>query len=67
MTYVTVDGDQWDFIAWKVLGSCDYVESLINSNREHVRTFIFSAGVELTVPDIQEQQAAVNLPPWRKS
>lgn len=67
MTYTTVDGDQWDLIAWKVLGSCNYVESLIDANRDHVSTFVFKAGVELTVPDIEEEtKTAVNLPPWRR-
>ena len=66
MTYTTQQGDTFDYIAYKTLGSCDYTEALIDTNREHVKTFIFSAGVELTVPDIEEQQAAVNLPPWKR-
>ena len=68
MTYVTSQGDQWDYIAFKTLGSCDYVESLINSNRDYVDTFIFSAGVELNVPDIEEEtKAKTNLPPWKRN
>ena len=67
MTYVTGQGDQFDYIAWKVLGSCNYTEALINANREHVDTFIFSAGVELNVPDIEEEQKVSTLPPWRRA
>ena len=66
MTYTTQQGDTFDYIAYKTLGSCDYTESLINSNREHVKTFIFSAGVELAVPDIEEQQQVTTLPPWKR-
>ena len=65
-SYTTCAGDTFDFIAWKVLGSCDYVEALINSNREHVGTFIFSAGVELTVPDIEEEIKVTTRPPWKR-
>ena len=66
MTYVTIDGDMWDAIAYKTLGSCNYTEALINANREHIETFIFPAGVELVIPDIEEEQKVVNLPPWRR-
>ena len=66
MTYTTQQGDTFDYIAYKTLGSCNYVESLINANREHVKTFIFSAGVELTVPDIEEQRQVTTLPPWKR-
>lgn len=66
-TYVTQQGDQWDYIAWKVLGSSDFVEPLINANRNHIDTFIFKAGVELAIPDIEEQTKTTSLPPWRRS
>ena len=67
MTYTTKQGDQFDYIAWKVLGSCNYVETLINANRQYLDTFIFSAGVELTIPDIEEEQKVSVLPPWRRA
>ena len=66
MTYITIDGDTFDLVAFKTLGSCNYVESLINANRNYVDTFIFSAGVELTVPDIEEEQKVSSLPPWKR-
>ena len=66
-SYKTASGDMWDYIAWKVLGSCNYTEALINANREYVDTFIFSAGVELTVPDIEEEQKVSVLPPWKRA
>ena len=67
MTYTTKQGDQWDYIAFKTLGSSNYVESLINANRNYIDTFIFPAGVELTIPEIEEEtKAAVNLPPWKR-
>lgn len=66
MTYRTVAGDMWDAIAYKTLGSCKYTEQLINANRNHIETFIFSAGVELTIPEITEETQITDLPAWRR-
>lgn len=66
MTYVTKAGDQWDYIAWKVLGSCNYTEALINSNRNYIDTVIFPAGVELVIPDIEQEQKVATRPPWKR-
>lgn len=66
MTYVTKAGELWDYIAFKTLGSSNYTEQLINANREYIDTFIFSAGVELKIPDIEEETKVTTLPPWRK-
>ena len=52
MTYKTIAGDSFDFIAKKVLGSEKYTPELIKANPEHVQTFVFDAGIELTIPEI---------------
>ena len=62
-TYLTKSGDMWDLIAFKVLGSSKHTEKLINANREHLTTFIFSAGVELKIPEV-ETKSTLRLPPW---
>ena len=63
--YQTIAGDVWDLIAFKTLGASRHVETLINANREHIDTFIFKAGVELNIPEIDTTKRA-KLPPWRK-
>lgn len=67
MTYTTKQGDTFDLIAYQQLGSERYVERLINANRQHVSTVIFRAGVELTLPEIEQEQRVAKMPPWRKS
>ena len=67
MTYTTQSGDMWDWISYKTLGDCKYTDELINANRDHVDTFIFSAGVELTIPDITPEIKKTALPPWKRS
>ena len=64
-TYTTKSGDVWDMIAYKELGSCNYVEALMNANRQYLDTTIFSAGVVLVLPEISKETPSV-LPPWRK-
>ena len=66
MTYVTKAGELWDYIAFKTLGSSNYTEQLINANRNYIDTVIFPAGVELVIPDIEEEQKVATRPPWRK-
>ena len=67
-TYRTVAGDTWDLIAYRQLGSCDYVNLLMDANRGKIDTAIFSAGTVLTLPEItEENQKGANLPPWRRS
>ncbi len=67
MTYRTIEGDTFDWVSYKELGSERYVETLINANRAHVSTVIFKAGVELELPSITEEVKVSKLPPWRRS
>ena len=42
-----------------------YMDTLIKANLEHKDTFIFSAGVVLTLPEI-ELEVSDSLPPWKR-
>lgn len=65
-TYTTVQGDMWDSIAYKTLGSCSYTDKLMLVNQTHIRIFIFPAGIVLNLPEITVER--VNpLPPWKKN
>ena len=65
MIYTTKQGDMWDSVAYEQMGSGDYTGSLMEANPGFLNTFVFSAGVELTIPEIPPATAA-DLPPWRK-
>jgi len=64
--YTTVQGDMWDSIAYQQLGDVRYVDILINANIQHKDIYIFSAGVELTIPEIETVVSGSNLPPWKR-
>ena len=64
-TYTTITGDTWDAVAYKVWGNEMYTDTLIKANLEHKDTFIFPAGVMLTLPEI-ELEVSESLPPWKQ-
>lgn len=64
-TYRTVQGDTWDRIAYRQLGSTDYTDQLVAANLEHLGIFLFPAGVTLRLPEVVEK-ADANLPPWKR-
>lgn len=35
-TYTTVQGDRWDSVAYKQLGSCAYAPNLMAANPQHL-------------------------------
>lgn len=63
MTYQTISGDSWDLISCKVLGSERYAPDLIEANLDYVDVFIFDAGIELTIPQVQSVKQS--LLPWK--
>lgn len=66
-TYTTVQGDLWDSIAYRQLGSTGHTDKLINANLQYRDIYIFPAGVTLVLPDIPEDgNKSTNLPPWKQ-
>ena len=63
-TYTTVSGDMWDSIAYKMLGSADYTDRLMNANLPYRDIYIFHSGAVLELPVI-EQEVSDKLPPWK--
>lgn len=61
--YRTAAGDSFDAIAFKLLGSEKYAVDLIKANPDHVQTFIFDAGVELTIPEVKTKLEKIL--PWK--
>ena len=64
-TYTTVQGDMWDSVAAKLLGSARYADLLMNANLQYRDYYFFPAGLVLTLPEIP-RQAGQSLPPWKR-
>ena len=65
-TYTTIQGDMWDSIAYRQLGSTSYTDRLMNLNRQYRMYYTFPAGIVLTLPE-PERKISDTLPPWKRS
>lgn len=63
-TYTTVSGDTFDRIALKLLGSEYLLPILLRANPKHRLTLIFSAGVELKIPEPPIEEIFSEEPDW---
>lgn len=59
----------WDSISHQVYGDVKFTDVLINANPEYryIYIYIFSEGVVLNVPDVEDRLTADDLPPWKKA
>lgn len=69
--YTTSQGDTFDQIALKTLGSELLVEPILAENANHLNVWRFDEGVVLRIPKQDEQQTAKQtyseqLPSWRE-
>ena len=64
-TYTTIQGDQWDHIAYKLYGTEAGVNALLEANHQYACYVVFPAGIELRVPELEEKQN-LPLPPWKR-
>ncbi|MFM1655655.1 tail protein X [Brevibacillus sp. B_LB10_24] len=64
-TYITVQGDTWDGISFKLFGTDKHMPRLIVANPAYADTVIFSADVVLTIPTLSADTSST-LPPWRQ-
>lgn len=64
-TYTTIQGDMWDSIAHKTLGSTDYAGALMVKNRAYLDYYIFPAGIVLELPEVRTA-VSETLPPWKQ-
>lgn len=64
MAYITKSGDTWDVIAKEVYGSEYRADVLMAANPQHIGTFVFGSGVEITAPELADERDGL-LPPWK--
>ena len=63
-TYMTIQGETWDEIAFKVYGGEEYAAFLMANNYRHLDILVFSSGTVLNTPELPEEEKSI-LPPWR--
>lgn len=65
-TYTTAQGDMWDMIAHKTLGSISLTDRLMMANRRYLGFYTFPAGIVLTLPEAGNESNIEGLPPWKR-
>lgn len=65
-TYTTVQGDMWDSIAHSQMGDVKYTNILIKANFQHRGIYVFPSGIELEIPEVDENAAKSAVPPWKQ-
>ena len=67
-TYTTVQGDMWDSIAYRQLGSVAHTDLLMRQNLRYHDIYVFPAGIVLELPEVDAATdgAADTLPPWKQ-
>lgn len=63
-TYVTIQGDMWDGIAYKLYGTEAAMNLLLRANPSYADMVIFPSGITLRLPAYTAPRAS-RLPPWR--
>lgn len=64
-TYRTIQGDMWDNIAYKTMGSTSYAGELMARNRGYLDYYTFPAGIVLELPE-ERVEISDALPPWKR-
>ena len=62
-TYTTTQGDTWDLVSYFAYGDEKYLGALYDANWEHGDMLVFPGGIELSIPDLPEEQDA-DAPFW---
>ncbi len=65
-TYITAQGDMWDMIAYKQLGSVALTDRLMWANQRYLSFYTFPAGIVLQIPEIRGESTVEGLPPWKR-
>lgn len=64
-SYTTIQGDTWDSIAFKLWRSEYLFPLLMAANTKHIDTVIFTGGVFLIVPNIENSTSeTTSRPAW---
>lgn len=64
--YIARQGDTWDLIAWRVLGSEKYMQQIAEANWPLLDTLVFSGGERVVIPDLP-REIDRDLPFWREN
>ncbi|WP_279119993.1 tail protein X [Fusobacterium varium] len=63
--YITILGDTWDSIAYKIYGDSKAYNTLLELNQEYIDVIVFDAGKIINYKEENTTYEA-DVPPWRR-
>jgi len=66
LTYLTVEGDTWDIIAYRHYGNARRYPPIIAANPHVPITPVLPTGIVLTIPVLPREPDTHTLPPWMR-
>jgi phage tail protein X len=64
---VAQEGEHWDELAKRALGSEAYMAEMLKANPGFRYYVTLPAGLELNVPSVKIDSKPQNLPPWKRA
>ncbi len=64
MKYITIQGETWSDISYKITGSEYNMGDIMKANKQYLGTIIFKAGCELYIPDNIKNKEKIISNPW---
>ncbi|MCX8731171.1 tail protein X [Gilliamella sp. B2969] len=61
---ITRQGDTWDILAHDIYGSEKLMHILIAANPAHANTIVFTAGIQLIIPETPRVNSNSMRAPW---
>lgn len=65
LKHITVEGERWDQLATRYYGDPHQYERIAAANPQVPLSATLPAGLALSIPLIEQQDLAEDLPPWR--
>ena len=66
LSYITKTGETFDSIAKNEMGKEKYARELMEANQKYIEYVFLPAGIELEIPEIDEESSTgEKAPPWR--
>jgi phage tail protein X len=66
MIYTTKQGDMFDKIAYEQLGDVNFMDAIMRANPQYRDVYVFSSGVVLDIPEVEDKVTPDTLPPWKQ-
>lgn len=66
LVHITTQGERWDQLAWRYYGDAHRYLPIMQANPHVPLTGAMPAGLALSIPVLEVETAADDLPPWMR-